>query len=145
MVRENFRREQDQQDHHKVKRNRSESRHGVPGLRAVHGRLGHQVDFAGGENVGIEHVGQILNGHDLFRHNLGRVGILRHGDARIENGQWNVVGSFADRIQRSVRHVARNHDGVAKHFQLEVRRNRGVRIELELRQVPRHERTRIQV
>jgi flagellar P-ring protein precursor FlgI len=36
-------------------------------------------------------------------------------------------------------------DGVAKHFQLEIRRNRGVRIELELGQVRRHERARVEV
>ena len=145
MVRKNFRREQDQQNHHKVKRNRSEPRHGVPGLGAVHGRPGHQIDFAGGEDIGIEDVGQILNGNDLLRFEFGRVRILGHGHARIQDRQRHIVGRFADRIERGVGHVARNDDGVAKHLQLEIRRNRGVRIELKLRQVRWHERARVEV
>ncbi len=145
LVRENFRSEQNQQNHHKVKRNRGESRDRVPGRRALLDRLGHQIDFAGGEDVRIEDVRQILNGDDLLRLDLGRVRILGHGHARIQDRQRHIVGRLADRIERRIRHVARDDDGVAKHFQLEIGRNRGVGIEFKLRQVRRHKRARIQV
>ncbi len=128
MVRKNFWREQDEQNDYKVKCNRSESGHGVPGFRAIRRRLGHQIDLAGGEHIGVDYVGQILDGHNFSRLEFGRMRVFRHGDARIENGQRNVVGCLARRIERSVRHVARNDNSVAKHFQLKIRGDRGVRV-----------------
>ena len=106
--------------------------------------LGHEIDFAGGEDIGIENIGQILNGDKRFRLEFGYVRVLRHGHTRIEDRQRHIAGHPAHRIERGVRHVARNDDGSAEDFQLEIRRNRRVWIELELRQVRWHKRARIE-
>jgi hypothetical protein len=119
--RNNFWPEHNENDHRQVKRNGRDPRDGVPCRRPFLDGLGHQIDFAGCEDVWIDNAGQILDGDELSWLDLARVCVFRDCHTRIQNAQRDVVGHFADPIERSVGHIARHDSAQAQHTKRNMR------------------------
>ncbi len=103
-----------------MKRYGGETRDGVPCRCLRLDRLGHEIDFAGCEDVRIDHAGQILDGNRVLGLKLARMRVFGNCDPRIEDAERDVIGRLAYRVQGSVGHVARDDCARAQHAQRNV-------------------------
>ena len=98
-------------------------------------RLDHQVHVAGGQDVGLETLGELIEGHAALAVKFDHRQRRGHGDALVHHRERRVGWMHARGIERSGGHVARNYLAGGQHVERHVRRNRGARVEDEMRQV----------
>ncbi len=95
----------------------------------------HQVHIASGQNVGLETLGELIEGHAAFAVKFDHGQRGGDGDALVHHRERRVGRMHARRIKRSGGHIARNYLPGGQHVEWKVRRNRGARVEDEMRQI----------